>query len=135
VEVSSVLWTPMCDNVKAPETTPHFTIWEPFARFPDPDFFTHFFFHSSNNGTWATQHWFFNEELDELCELQRATIDREERRQILYQIQEIIYENVPLIPVCYRPYFNAHRDYIKGWKYIPYHAWEYWFYRLTYERQ
>jgi peptide/nickel transport system substrate-binding protein len=131
VEVVSVLWSQMLDRATKPQTTPHFSIWEPWSRYPDPDYYVYSVFHSSQQGRWITQHWFFTDELDALCELQRSTINSTERQIALKQIQQIVRDNIPIIFVCYRPYYNIRQNYVQGWKYIPYHAWEYWIYRLT----
>jgi peptide/nickel transport system substrate-binding protein len=64
----------------------------------DPDFFLHTVFHSSNAGPGA---WnlsgFNNADFDKLAEAQRTEYDLEKRKEIVWECQEMIYEQNPWI--------------------------------------
>ncbi|MCS7366094.1 MAG: ABC transporter substrate-binding protein [archaeon GB-1867-035] len=50
-----------------------------------------------------------NDTYDELAELVDKTIDEEERRNLIFQMQQILAENVPFIPLYIRDWMQAYR--------------------------
>lgn len=78
---------------------------------PDPDGYTWGRFHSESPGNYAK---ISNPELDELLDRQRRTIDRDERQQVLADVQRKIVELTPML--YYYCYFvwGIFRPYVKG---------------------
>src|SRR6056297_1634254 len=63
----------------------------------DPDEFTYNLFHSSTAETGYNFIGYINNEYDEVAEKQRVTVDKEERKKLIYKSQEIIAEDVAYI--------------------------------------
>ena len=60
---------------------------------------------------------FNNTEFNSLTNKVRNTINREERRQIGYQMQEMLAENIPTVPICTTDTYLAYRkDRFTGWE-------------------
>ncbi len=60
---------------------------------------------------------FNNSEFNTLTEKVRNTIDKEERKQVGYRMQEILAENVPTVPICSTDSYVAYRsDRFTGWE-------------------
>lgn len=57
-----------------------------------------------------------NPRVDELTELGKVTMDEEERYQIYREVQQIIAEEVPIIPIYYEVMINARRLNVEGYK-------------------
>jgi len=62
------------------------------------------------NNPWG----FHNDTYDELAKQVDKTVDEEERRQIIFQMQQILAENVPFIPVYIRDWMQAYRTELIG---------------------
>ena len=87
----------------------------------DPDPYIYESFHSSRIGPGGLN-WvgYSNPEVDELLEKQRTAVDPEERRQLLFKVQEILARDLPWIPLAYPDMIYAVRtDTFKGWVPIP----------------
>jgi len=57
-----------------------------------------------------------NDEVDELCLAQLSEIDAEKRKEIVYEIQEVLAEDVPSILLYYTASYNAYRPAVYyGW--------------------
>ena len=80
---------------------------------------TYGFFGKPNYMRWS------NAEYDELAEELEDTVDREKRKEIGYRMQEILADEIPVVPVCAPDSFAAYRlDNFIGWdtnvQYRPY---------------
>ncbi|MGB4523496.1 MAG: ABC transporter substrate-binding protein [Methanothrix sp.] len=57
-----------------------------------------------------------NDRVDELCLAQLGEIDEQKRKEIVYEIQEVLAEDVPSIPLYYTASYNAYRPAVyDGW--------------------
>ena len=75
-------------------------------------------FHST--GDWNLRGMFYsNQQMDELLERGFRTTDHEERVKIYADVQKIVAEDVPIIPMYEGVLINAVRDDIKGYKLHP----------------
>lgn len=64
--------------------------------------------------------FYSNPVYDELHLRQQRTIDRDERREVIHQMQRIIYNDVPYILISYDPELQAYRtDRFEGWVRTP----------------
>lgn len=85
---------------------------------PDPD--VHTLFHSSQipSGQGGGQNYigYRNEEMDELLDKARATLDREVRREAYWRVQEILDEDVPTIAITYEVDLSAARADLENYK-------------------
>lgn len=60
--------------------------------------------------------FYSNPEYDELYEKQRSILDPEERREVIHEMQRIVYRDAPYIILSYDPELQAYRtDRFKGW--------------------
>ena len=70
---------------------------------------------TSQIGGWSTG-GYSNPKYDQLYEQQRTTLDKEKRREIVYEMQKIIYTDSPEIVYYYANAFGAYRlDKFTGW--------------------
>jgi len=81
------------------------------ADFADPDNFVYTFFNSTQQEDYLGWN---SPEVGDLLEQARQEPDEEARIQLYRQINEIIYEQVPSIPVAHNPVLNAMRSNIEG---------------------
>ena len=87
----------------------------PYLMHDDADDLSHF----ECNSYFGQKNWydFNNARYNELNEKLRSTADREERKQVGYEMQEILAEETPSIPICSADLIFAHRsDRFTGWK-------------------
>lgn len=62
---------------------------------------------------------FVNSRIDELTEAGTRTVDRNERKKIYYEIQEILTEEVPVIPLLYWANIDPHTERLLNFKTNP----------------
>lgn len=80
----------------------------------DPDFILSVYT-TQQIGGWSSGGW-SNPKYDQLFEQQRRTIDEDQRREIVFEMQKMIYEESPEIILYYAPFIGAHRiDKFTGW--------------------
>jgi len=102
VEISGMEWPTILEitGVTDPALTEHdmFMIgW--VAVTADADYGLFPVFHSENFGAAGNRAFWYNTEVDALLEAGRASVDPDERMQIYGRVQEIIVEEVPVIPI------------------------------------
>ncbi len=79
------------------------------SRFGDPDLFFTDVFHTAStppNGS----NFFHYQGVDDLIEAARGELDPERRDQLYVELQEILMNDLPIIPILYRAYVAAWRD-------------------------
>ena len=86
------------------------------ADFADPDNFVYTFFNSTQQEDYLG--W-SSPEVGDLLEQARQEPDEEARVQLYQQINNIIYEQVPSIPVAHNPVLNAARSNVQGFEPSP----------------
>ncbi len=85
---------------------------------PDPSQFLSLFL-SNANPWWSMGEW-SNKTFDELYKEQLSTFDLQKRREIIWKMQEIIAEQVPIIPIWVDDVIEAYRiDTFTGWIPMP----------------
>ncbi len=85
---------------------------------PDPDYQLSVFT-SGLCGVWSDGCW-SDPAFDEMYEEQRATFDREQRRDLVYRMQRYIYDQIPAIVLAYPKWLEAYRsDRFTGWTPAP----------------
>jgi peptide/nickel transport system substrate-binding protein len=77
----------------------------------DPNFILSIFLTNQIN-SWSDCAW-SNPEYDALFDKQLSTIDPQARKEIVYQMQQIVYEQTPYIPTVYPQDMEAYND--KAW--------------------
>lgn len=93
-----------------------FNSWAP--DFPDPDNALFPIVASKDaGGLYATN--YKNERLDELLIEGRATSDPEERQEIYSEVQQIIKDELPHVPLLAYYRIVAYRSYVKNWQLYP----------------
>ena len=92
VDAKVITWEQMIDAVWYNRDSWDMTGWQMTARPErlDPDELLFNLFHSSTAETGYNFIGYINPEFDKIAEKQRVTIDREERRKLIHQLQEIL---------------------------------------------
>jgi len=92
VDAKVITWEQMIDAVWYNRNSWDMTGWQMTARPErlDPDEVLFNLFHSSTAETGYNFIGYINPEFDKIAEKQRVTIDREERRKLIHQLQEIL---------------------------------------------
>lgn len=85
----------------------NYLIWH--ADYLDPDNFLYPIFHSKHIDNLGSKSGWRNEHFDSLIENAQYVHDVEKRKQLYYDAEEILFEEVPAIPICYNKHFLAHR--------------------------
>lgn len=67
----------------------------------DPDFMRTVFHSQSKSASFTRVRGYHNERFDELADKQLGTVDEAARRDMLYEMQSILAEDVPVIPLYY----------------------------------
>jgi peptide/nickel transport system substrate-binding protein len=81
---------------------------------PDPNY-QFFVFTSDQCGSWSDGCW-KDPGFDALYEEQRTTLDREDRRQVVFDAQQYVYDQIPGIVLAYPGWLQAYRtDRFTGW--------------------
>ena len=90
LELEAAPWSRIVDEVASPESTSDMhSIYIGFS-YADPDNWLYPVWHTASHGTWQSPSWYDNEEVDELLDLGRRTVDEDEREDIYMEVQEII---------------------------------------------
>lgn len=100
VEVRAIPWSQMIDEVwftREGDDAWQMTAWQMVGRpeRSDPDEFAYNLFHSSGVADGYNFPGYINPEYDALAEAQRSELDVETRRDLLFQAQQMIAEDVP----------------------------------------
>lgn len=83
------------------------------AMVPDPSYILESFFkaNGSNNRGYS------NEQVDELLKGAANTADEEERLAKYKKVQQIVQDEIPIIPMTYYEMVVTKKDYVKGYKF------------------
>lgn len=84
---------------------------------PDPDQSLWNFYRSDGPWNWVS---YEDEKIDTWLTDQRRTLDRNERKKILWQIEDRLIADVPHIYLSHRDDIAARREYVNGFVHIPY---------------
>lgn len=93
VTITPLVWPDMVARAADPETMPGIMCVLASSNYLDPDNYLWAQYHSSQAGSWAASSWFQSEELDELLEAGRATVDEAERKKIYDDAQKLLVDN------------------------------------------
>jgi len=127
VEIRVEPWGRMTDLATTAETTPNIMIISVSSNYADADTYLNFMYHSRSVGTWGSCEWLLDPQVDALIDLQRTTLDPEERTHILNVIQHIIVERCPDIFVNVLSLRVAVQENLKGFTYRPVMSFYYYF--------
>jgi peptide/nickel transport system substrate-binding protein len=103
IDVKPMPWEQMSDLVWFQRGDWDMTAWQMVGRPErlDPDEFVYNLFHSSTAEDGYNFVGYINPEYDKLAEAQRAEMDHEKRREILYQAQQVVADDQPYIFFVY----------------------------------
>jgi peptide/nickel transport system substrate-binding protein len=86
----------------------------------DPDFLAQTYCRGEDAKFWWKAWGYSNQELNQLATAQRAALDKEKRRAILNQMQRIISQDVPIMPLYYPTRFLIYVPSVfDAWYYTP----------------
>jgi peptide/nickel transport system substrate-binding protein len=109
-------WPQMVDRTTQQGTTPHMmNLWFGSPH-PSPDAFLTLHYHPSALGTYNGLSWFTTDELTQLLDEARSTLDLEERTQLYREAQPIIADNYPGIYISNPPFRTALNDGVGGFQ-------------------
>ncbi len=114
VKVSAVQWPQFADAVTKPETTPHISCFWFTSSYPSPDFFLSFMYHPDVTGGVYAGHWYADEELGQMIDESRATLDKGDRLELYKQIQARIMDDALAFYTVEAPSIHAKSTYIVG---------------------
>ena len=82
----------------------------------DPDYLRAFFYSKNDKPRGWNMSGYHNPEFDRIADIQRTLIDREKRKEIILQMQEILLEDIPYLPL-YNPHIieAVFNERFKGW--------------------
>jgi peptide/nickel transport system substrate-binding protein len=106
-------------NFKGSEFAPDFdfTLWTPWAGTVDPDWILSILT-TGQIGGWSATGW-SNPQYDALYASQQTTIDPEARKNIIWQMQELLYDQMPIDVLVYPLASQAYSDKWEGWVRFP----------------
>jgi ABC-type transport system substrate-binding protein len=82
----------------------------------DPDWIRYFFHSSQDKKQGGNKSGYHNPDFDRIADLSARTVNREERRKLIHEMQKIILRDVPFIPL-YNPILieAVRKDGFTGW--------------------
>lgn len=91
--------------------------WMGWGLNPDPDYLFMWFYSRPEARGWiSASEDYSNSTVDDLLTAQRTTPDPEARRAIVYELQEVLADDLPVIMLWYKHLVTAYRtDRFKGW--------------------
>lgn len=90
VEIVGVPWSKYSEECATPETTPNITMFNFTCCYPSTDFFLYYMYYPDIVGGIYSAHWDKDEEIGQLIDQSRVTLDSEKRVEIYQQIQRKI---------------------------------------------
>ena len=100
-------------SMTRPQSTPNGSVWFVAPHYAEAGSMLESRYHSSSCGSWEQGEWLQDPKIDAMIEDSIFTIDREERFQKYYAIQEKIVELCPTLWICESPAKQAYRsDYV-----------------------
>ena len=113
VEVVKIPWLTCIENMTTPETTPNATIVFVAPSYAEAGSLLESRYHSKSTGTWEQGEWLQDPQIDSMIEDAISTIDRTERFNKYYLLQEKIVELCPTIWIYDQPEKAAYQtDYV-----------------------
>lgn len=84
----------------------------------DPDNFLGALFHSKNavKGSALNVSFFRNDSYDRIVDQAKRTLDREKRKKLYHRAQNILHDQVPVLPIAYMPVLSASRKEVKDFE-------------------
>ena len=112
VDVVSVPWLSTVENMSSQETSPNIVSVYVTADLPEAGVMLQQRYHSDTADQWLQNEWLLDEEFDSMVEDAVATIDRDERFQKYYELQDYIAELAPSIFAYDQIEKHAYQDYV-----------------------
>jgi len=90
VEIVGTPWSKYSAECANPETTPNLSMFNFISTYPSTDFFIYYMYYPDIVGGIYSAHWYANEEIGQLINQSRETLDSEKRIEIYQNIQRKI---------------------------------------------
>jgi len=130
VELVPEPWSRIVELVKTPETTPDMVAIFHTLKYPSPDSHTYLMFHPKAHGTYMSCMWYENDEVTELLDKARTTLDQQERYKLYCEVTKKVTEDAAALFIINPVHRIAYRDYVKGYDYIGILGFDLRFYNL-----
>lgn len=114
LEIAGPPWPQYSAECAAPDTTPNLTIFLFPIVYPSPDSFMRYMYHPDNVGGIYAAHWYADEEIGELIDQSRRTLDFEARLDIYRLLQEKIASHALAFYPYEIPMLFTSQDYLIG---------------------
>ena len=110
VDIQSAEWGEYVSKIRNGELTVYLLGWYP--DYLDPDDYTTPFLHTGDN-SWLGN-GYSNPDMDQLLEQAQVTLDENERNQLYSQVQDLLAEDVPLIPMFQGKLYIVANENVQG---------------------
>lgn len=112
VKQEVIEWGAYLENTAAGQHDMYILGWT--AVTGDADYGLYANFHSSQHGDAGNRVFYTNARVDELLDKAKATIDENERAKMYYEVQQIVNDEAPWVPVYHALYLDGTRANVKG---------------------
>lgn len=115
------VWPDIVAGCKAPDSAPSMNMI--FTGYTIPDQWYFYQWYSPNwdrptGGDYNTCSFFKDENFDKLVEQVRSTSDEDQKKKLYSELQQIIHDNVPDIPIYVQPNILGFQNKVQGYKYF-----------------
>jgi peptide/nickel transport system substrate-binding protein len=117
VSVDAKQWATITKMASSVKSTPHLTAIFHTAKFPSPDSHTYLMYHPSSFGSYISMSWYSTEQLTQVLEKARSTMDLETRLDTYRKAQPLIVEGYPSVFIANPPYRIGLNKSLGGWEY------------------
>ena len=115
VNVVKKPWLSVVDEMANQDTSPHIVSIFDSPAYPEAGALLFSRYHSSSANTWEQNEWLLDPQLDKMLEEALSTVDRNERFQKYYEIQQYIMDLAPTIFLFEQVEKHAYQSYYVKW--------------------
>ncbi|MBI3454507.1 MAG: ABC transporter substrate-binding protein [Candidatus Rokubacteria bacterium] len=127
-------WAQIVQAASSAETNPDLAAIYDTLKYPHPDSHTYGMYHPSAWGSYRTISRYKSDEVTRLLDQARATVERDPQLSLYKRTQELVVRDYPSIYVANPMHRIAHRDYVKGYRYVGLLGYDVAFYDFTIEK-
>jgi peptide/nickel transport system substrate-binding protein len=117
VEITQVVWAQHTNNIETGKTSFWRLGW--VADYPDPNNFLNLFYgkivpKTMEEAAYMNSFRYINPKYDEMFEKALATTNEAERNKLYYQLEQIVIDDAPLLPIYYSVNRRLIQPYVKN---------------------
>jgi peptide/nickel transport system substrate-binding protein len=126
-------WAQYSEKASSKEETPQIGGHFNAVKSLSPDSHTYLMAHPSASGTYLSQSWFFDDELTEILDEARATVDFDERMELYKEAQRIMNQNYIAVFAANPPWTVGQTKGVGGTNYYGGVNWEQYYWDFNWE--